>query len=281
MLPPCARLPTSPSHLTPNWPFYPQVGVGKLVGLVGDCGGPSSQCLFYVGQRPSTSGSFSRFSGVLYSAMIYPKNDLRSFPSGGAITTTTTPPSTTAATARPPSRLARRVYVGQDEQFVVTGLAPFSRFVAYVKAFNSVAHVVSPTASFATEQAPPSGVLGPAVVIDASFTAAIRWQPPQQPNGVVTSYKVTFFPAVSPAERTTVFSGLGFEAAAGPLEPYTRYVFELVAVSIGGASDPSSTAVVSPEIGKLRGRLPLGSPCRAANPSRCRRLTDEPLAARL
>ncbi|RMX60520.1 hypothetical protein pdam_00001439 [Pocillopora damicornis] len=79
---------------------------------------------------------------------------------------------------------------GSNTQATITGLKPFSAYSAAVKAFNSGGEgPESPIINFETsesEPGPPSDVF-----IDAfGEVLLIRWTPPQEPNGIISGYRV-------------------------------------------------------------------------------------------
>ncbi|XP_010791101.1 usherin [Notothenia coriiceps] len=115
-------------------------------------------------------------------------------------------------------------HAGPDLHLTVTGLQPFTTFYIRVQACQSDGCGVGGEVYIRTLETAPEGLLPPTVRAAAARVLEIHWSPPQQPNGVITSYHIYRRP-VGTEEELLVFiwsSGpLEFVDASPALQPFS------------------------------------------------------------
>ncbi|KAI9542620.1 hypothetical protein NQZ68_017631 [Dissostichus eleginoides] len=103
-------------------------------------------------------------------------------------------------------------HAGPDLHLTVTGLQPFTAFYIRVQACQSDGCGVGGEVYIRTLETAPEGLLPPTVRAAGARVLEIHWSPPQQPNGVITSYHIYRRP-VGTEEELLVFIW-----SSGPLE---------------------------------------------------------------
>ncbi|KAF3832467.1 hypothetical protein F7725_026132 [Dissostichus mawsoni] len=103
-------------------------------------------------------------------------------------------------------------HAGPDLHLTVTGLQPFTAFYIRVQACQSDGCGVGGEVYIRTIETAPEGLLPPTVRAAGARVLEIHWSPPQQPNGVITSYHIYRRP-VGTEEELLVFIW-----SSGPLE---------------------------------------------------------------
>ncbi|KAI4829884.1 hypothetical protein KUCAC02_001544, partial [Chaenocephalus aceratus] len=103
-------------------------------------------------------------------------------------------------------------HAGPDLHLTVTGLQPFTAFYIRVQACQSDGCGVGGEVYIRSLETAPEGLLPPTVKAAGASVLEIHWSPPQQPNGVITSYHIYRRP-VGTEEELLVFIW-----SSGPLE---------------------------------------------------------------
>ncbi|XP_030271338.1 usherin [Sparus aurata] len=81
-------------------------------------------------------------------------------------------------------------YTGLSTEAVASGLKPFTQYTAVLKACSSGGCTSTSPLSLLTASAPPQNQPPPAVTATGPHTLHASWEPPSQPNGVITRYEV-------------------------------------------------------------------------------------------
>ncbi|XP_055085949.1 usherin [Periophthalmus magnuspinnatus] len=81
-------------------------------------------------------------------------------------------------------------YTGLSTEAVASDLMPFTQYSAYLEACSSGGCTVSKPLSLLTASAPPQNQPPPNVTTTGPHTLNASWEPPAQPNGVITKYEV-------------------------------------------------------------------------------------------
>ncbi|EGD81509.1 laminin alpha 5 chain [Salpingoeca rosetta] len=249
------------------------VGTNTLDAEVDDCGAASDDCIFFMGQKASLTGDTLNFDGTMFAAALFPDSALTEFPQleivqpGGDVvstssttttTTTTTPapqtttspaPSTPVA-ATPASALdlpAYLVYEGLDTTRVVTGVRPYSQFIAFVRVINTAGSVDSSLRATITPQDAPGRVSAPNATAISASAALIEWSAPEFANGIITQYQIRVRAAGNQGRGSAVFTGFAFSHIATNLDPATSYEAQLIVSTSAGSTASAWTAFTTRE----------------------------------
>lgn len=140
--------------------------------------------------------------------------------------------------------------VGLAFNTVVTGLKPYTKYSVRIQACLSAIPNgcgLGPAVEVTTQEAAPTGQMPPELVAKASDTVLVKWAPPQQPNGVITSYRIhrRAYPDQGSGNIIDSVNGevLSIVNTAQELKPYTEYEYMVTAVNSKGSS-PSAWAKV-------------------------------------
>ena len=114
----------------------------------------------------------------------------------------------------------------------ISGLQPYSDYQLRLQAFNPAGNVTSTWTSFKTGESSPSG-LGTFNIerIDSGMAVILRWGPPVEPNGIVTTYRI-----YEHGSSVAAFQGLNREFELRRLEPYNEYAVQLEACTSAGCT---------------------------------------------
>ena len=130
-----------------------------------------------------------------------------------------------------------------------SSVSPAMAYMYAVTGSNSVGSSKSAFQYVETPQAPPAGVQPPILTVLGASSILASWNPPAQPNGVITSYNLyrsnppTSFPV-------QVYSGLNPLFNDVNLEPFTQYFYTVEACTsgaTGGCTNGSSSSAVTEE----------------------------------
>ncbi|ELK32172.1 Usherin [Myotis davidii] len=134
------------------------------------------------------------------------------------------------------------------------GLQPWTPCEYKIHAWNSAGHACSPWTAVRTRPAAPEGLSPPAITLVSAGppTLLIAWLPPEQPNGVVQSYRLHR----SGAPRPFRFDAVTFNYTDAELLPFSTYSYAVTACTSGGcgASEPAHTT--TPEAAPVGVRPP-------------------------
>ncbi|TDH17235.1 hypothetical protein EPR50_G00006290 [Perca flavescens] len=154
-------------------------------------------------------------------------------------------------------------YTGLSTEAVAGGLKPFTQYTVILEACSSGGCTSTPPLSLLTASAPPQNQPPPRVTATGPHTLNASWEPPSQPNGVITRYEVflrgptesqnpsspavekrVFFsagwldPSVSPeaqlTNRSTV-SPLESSTIVGSLQAFSTYQMRVVSINMAGS----------------------------------------------
>uniref|UniRef100_A0A4W6FW95 Usherin n=1 Tax=Lates calcarifer TaxID=8187 RepID=A0A4W6FW95_LATCA len=81
-------------------------------------------------------------------------------------------------------------YTGLSTEAVASGLKPFTQYTVILEACSSGGCTSTPPLSLLTASAPPQNQPPPRVTATGPHTLHASWEPPSQPNGVITRYEV-------------------------------------------------------------------------------------------
>ncbi|EGD79834.1 hypothetical protein PTSG_13098, partial [Salpingoeca rosetta] len=142
--------------------------------------------------------------------------------------------------------------------FTVTGLLPYTDYTFYLTTFNG-AGASPPSASITvrTQEAPPgppSNVQADEELSDNGEVITISWQPPHEPNGVVTQYTVYYQKLGGTWQSMTTSSGSVRSVEIDGLDPISTYVVQVSAWTSVGEGQRSNT--IAPTTGQGIPRTP-------------------------
>lgn len=133
------------------------------------------------------------------------------------------------------------VFTGLALEVTITGLTPFTVYSFVLRACTSGGCGSSPVADIQTGEASPTFQPAPNVTAISAFSVRVSWDPPPQPNGIITQYMVY--------QRNEPFSGSGllvhningtiFHVVVSGLYPYTEYEFSVSSSTSVGAATQS------------------------------------------
>lgn len=126
-----------------------------------------------------------------------------------------------------------------------TGLQPWTPCEYKIHAWNSAGHACSPWTAVRTGPAPPEGLSPPAITLVSAGppTLLIAWLPPEQPNGIVQSYRLHR----SGAPRPLRFDALTFSYTDAELLPFSTYSYVVTACASGGCGSSEPAHTTTPE----------------------------------
>uniref|UniRef100_A0A3P9BUF9 Usherin n=1 Tax=Maylandia zebra TaxID=106582 RepID=A0A3P9BUF9_9CICH len=81
-------------------------------------------------------------------------------------------------------------YTGLSTEAVSSGLKPFTQYTVILEACSSGGCTSSPPLSLLTASAPPQNQPPPRITAIGPHTLHASWEPPSEPNGVITKYEV-------------------------------------------------------------------------------------------
>ena len=114
---------------------------------------------------------------------------------------------------------------------------PFTMYAYRIVVENGAGESVGPLANFTTPQAPPEFVAAPRVTTLSSASLNISWQPPAQPNGVLTSYILKRYRGGEPVLIVADLSPDVLHYADDGLSPFTEYSYTVTACTVGGCTE--------------------------------------------
>ncbi|KAK2920361.1 hypothetical protein Q8A73_002565 [Channa argus] len=143
-------------------------------------------------------------------------------------------------------------YTGLSTEAVASGLKPFTQYTVVLEACSSGGCASTPPLSLLTASAPPQNQSPPRVTATGPHALHATWEPPSEPNGVITRYEVflrgpeetpvekkvfsstgwldqaqlTNMSGVSPPERSTLVSGL---------QAFSTYQLRVVSSNMAGS----------------------------------------------
>ncbi|XP_037549573.1 usherin [Nematolebias whitei] len=101
-------------------------------------------------------------------------------------------------------------YTGLSTEAVVSSLKPFSQYTAILEACSSGGCTSSAPLSFLTAAAPPQNQPPPQINATGPHTLHASWEPPKQPNGIITRYDVFLRGPTDFNNEKKVFSSSGW-----------------------------------------------------------------------
>ena len=125
-----------------------------------------------------------------------------------------------------------------SQTFVDRSVFPATIYGYAIAANNSAGRVVSDFRTLTTPEAPPEGVNAPSVIVISSFSIEVRWNPPLQPNGVISQYQV--FRDGGGQLNESVYVGQNRQFTDNNLTPFTQYTYSLQACTSGGCNFSTS-----------------------------------------
>lgn len=128
------------------------------------------------------------------------------------------------------------VFSGSGNITIVTGLLPFAEYTLMLEACTSIGCANSSTTIGQTLPDAPSGLAPPILTVLGPSSILARWQPPANPNGVITRFELRRLLGTESAFEV-VFNDvdLDLETTITGLLPNTLYTFQLLAFNAGGS----------------------------------------------
>nr|XP_040024120.1 usherin isoform X2 [Gasterosteus aculeatus aculeatus] len=153
-------------------------------------------------------------------------------------------------------------YSGLSTEAVASGLKPFTQYTVRLEACSSGGCTSTPPMSLLTASAPPQHQPTPRVSATGPHTLHASWEPPSQPNGVITRYELFLHgpiesqnpllavekrvfvsagwldPSVSPEERLTNGSSVPppeSSTIVGNLQAFSTYEMRVVSINMAGS----------------------------------------------
>ena len=138
------------------------------------------------------------------------------------------------------SNTERNTFIYND-----TGLQPWMQCEYKVRTWNSAGHTCSSWSGVRTRQAPPDGLCPPEVaqVSVNPPKVLIAWVPPEQPNGIIQSYRLQRNGVLYPFS----FDAVTFNYTDEKLLPFSTYSYGVTACTSGGCSASTTTSITTLE----------------------------------
>uniref|UniRef100_H2M7E1 Usher syndrome 2A (autosomal recessive, mild) n=1 Tax=Oryzias latipes TaxID=8090 RepID=H2M7E1_ORYLA len=135
-------------------------------------------------------------------------------------------------------------YSGLSTQAVASGLKPFTLYTLLpsLQACSSGGCTSSAPLSFLTAAALPQNQPAPRVTAAGPHTLHVSWEPPREPNGVITRYEVFLRGPVAPQNHSTLANQRRVFYSSGWLDPSVS--LEKMQVNGSEASSPENTTVI-------------------------------------
>ncbi|XP_003419924.2 usherin [Loxodonta africana] len=126
-----------------------------------------------------------------------------------------------------------------------TGLQPWTQYEYKINTWNSAGHTCSSWNVVKTKQAPPEGISPPEMsyVSTHPLRLLISWIPPEQPNGIIQSYRLQRNGMLYPFS----FDAVTFKYTDEDLLPFSTYSYAVIACTIEGCSTSKPTNIKTPE----------------------------------
>lgn len=137
--------------------------------------------------------------------------------------------------------LVKLIYAGSNQSLVIDDLTPFTRYSVRIRScFSNLTESdscnIGSIDNAQTTSAPPSGLANPIIKPVSPTSVTITWKPPNEPNGVITSYRV--YRRVLPSEErpepfedlvylSSDHSILSYSDVGGSLRPFTVYEYRI------------------------------------------------------
>ncbi|KAM9366692.1 usherin [Symphorus nematophorus] len=133
-------------------------------------------------------------------------------------------------------------YTGLSTEAVASGLKPFTQYTAILEACSSGGCTSTRPLSLLTASAPPQNQPPPRVTATGPHTLHASWEPPSQPNGVITRYEVFLRGPMESQNRSSLSVEKRVFFSSGWLDPS---VFPEAQPNDGSTvSPPESSAIV-------------------------------------
>ncbi|XP_008295345.1 usherin-like, partial [Stegastes partitus] len=134
-------------------------------------------------------------------------------------------------------------YAGLSTEAVASGLKPFTHYTVTLEACSSGGCASSPPLSLLTAAAPPQNQPPPRVTATGPHTLHASWEPPSQPNGVITRYEVFLRGPVESQNRSSLATEKRVFFSSGWLDPSVSPEAKLTNRS--ASSPPESSTIVA------------------------------------
>ena len=118
---------------------------------------------------------------------------------------------------------------------------PFTTYVYRIVVENGAGESVGPYTNFTTPQAPPEFVMAPLVTALSSMSLNISWQPPTQPNGILTRYVLKRYQGREQVSIVADLSSDVLQFTDVGLSPFTEYSYTVTACTVGGCTESLPT----------------------------------------
>ena len=124
-------------------------------------------------------------------------------------------------------------------------LQPYSLYQYGIMALNSQGQTEVKYASVRTLQSAPTGLNPPSINATGAYSFALKWNPPSQPNGIISSYKIyyKFAAGESSTESLLTVNGNTTDTTVSGLEPYSQYLVRLEAANEAGSVSSTEVSV--------------------------------------
>lgn len=137
--------------------------------------------------------------------------------------------------------LVQYVGVGDVTTFTNEGLSPYTSYEYQLVAFNSIGSVESDWTEVTTLEAPPTGMGSPTFPDIQSEYVVVSWNPPANPNGVLTRYDVSYRPLLGDIVFHESLPANTTQTNVTGLEPFTIYEFRIEVYNNAGKASSDFT----------------------------------------
>ena len=128
------------------------------------------------------------------------------------------------------------IYDGTDMNYIVTNLIPYRAYTFLIAACTNGGCTNSSSVIGRAEEDRPAGMRAPVTRVTGSNSIEITWQPPDQPNGVITSYELR-------RDGTLIQTTTGTRYIDLEVEPGTEYIYKVTVYnSKGSTTSPPAPA---------------------------------------
>ena len=131
------------------------------------------------------------------------------------------------------------VFRGNALFYIVTNLRPYTVYTFLVQACTTGGCGSSESSEVRTAQAPPTAQPAPNITALSETAIFLHWDPPTEPNGIITHYNVfqREAPFVGDGENIATVDGPStLSLTVAGLKPFTRYQFRVEAHTVAGGT---------------------------------------------
>ena len=129
------------------------------------------------------------------------------------------------------------IYIGPTNSYVAVNLTPYQMYTFVVTACTTGGCTDSAAVTSRPYASAPTGMHAPTIQVTSSLSVELSWQPPDQPNGIITSYELR-------RNGTLILTSVQTGYVDYGVQPGTLYAYRVTAFNaVGSVQGPSAFAI--------------------------------------